>query len=431
MNTNLQLADEPSSRVMPARTGFLAKSVIARLSQIEAGELVLHDGVERRHVVGKQSGPRAELHVHDQRFWSALALRGSVGAGEAYARGWWSSPAPVEVIRLMVRNIDTLDTLESGFARLSKPFLAAFHRLRDNTARGSRDNIAAHYDLSNEFFELFLDPTMTYSCGVFESETATLEDASLAKIERLCQKLELSATDRLIEIGTGWGGFAIHAAKHYGCHVTTTTISKRQFAFAAERIAAEGLEDRITLLQEDYRDLPALREREGWAPFDKLVSVEMIEAVGHRYFDTFFRACGELLKPDGRMALQAITIADQRYEAAKNSVDFIQRYIFPGSCIPSVTALTGAATRASDLRLVELVDIGAHYVPTLKAWRKNLRANWDAAKSLGLDETFLRLFEFYFLYCEGGFAERHIGNAHLILDRPQRRPQVAAQYYEV
>ena len=421
MNTNLQLAAEPSSRTRPVRPGFLAKSVVARLSQIEAGELVLHDGTERRHVVGKQSGPKAELHVHDQRFWSALALRGSVGAGEAYARGWWSSPAPVEVIRLMVRNIDTLDTLESGFARLSKPFLAAFHRLRDNTARGSRDNIAAHYDLSNEFFELFLDPTMTYSCGVFESETATLEDASRAKIERLCQKLELSATDRLIEIGTGWGGFAIHAAKHYGCHVTTT-ISKRQFAFAAERIAAEGLGDRITLLQEDYRDLPALCEREGWAPFDKLVSVEMIEAVGHRYFDAFFRTCGQLLKPDGRMALQAITIADQRYEAAKNSVDFIQRYIFPGSCIPSVTALTSAATRASDLRLVALEDIGAHYVPTLMAWRKNLRANWDAAKGLGLDETFLRLFEFYFLYCEGGFAERHISGAHLILDRPQRRP---------
>ncbi|MCB9915065.1 MAG: class I SAM-dependent methyltransferase [Planctomycetes bacterium] len=406
------------------RTPWLQRAVLARLARIDQGSLTVEvDGA--RHVLGRPDDARAPhgaLRVRDARFWSAVARRGSVGAGEAYAAGWWTSDAPAEVVRVMVRNQGALVGLEGGLARLSRPLLAAYHALRDNTERGSRANIAAHYDLSNEFFALFLDDTMTYSCGVFERPDASLREASVAKIDRLCRKLELSPRDHLLEIGTGWGALAIHAAREYGCRVTTTTISREQHALAAERIRAAGLEDRIDLRFEDYRRLTGT--------YDKLVSVEMIEAVGHRWYGAFFQRCAELLTPEGTLALQAITIADQHYEAAKNAVDFIQRHIFPGSCIPSVTALCDAATRASDLRLVDLEDIGAHYVPTLAAWNRNLRARWDDAKALGHDETFLRLWEFYFAYCEGGFAERHIGDVQLLLQRPLARPALRARPLE-
>lgn len=430
MNTDLRLApmkartDTPLEAVLPPDTkpGILGRAVLKGLAGITRGRLVLHEG-HRRHEFGPGTdGPTAELEVRDPRFWSALALRGSVGAGEAYAHRWWTSPDSVAVVRLLTRNIDALDAMESGLSRISRPFLTAFHKLRSNTVEGAKDNIAAHYDLSNEFFELFLDPTMTYSCGIFEKETTTLEEASVEKIDRLCRKLELKPGERLVEIGTGWGAFALHAAREYGVHVTTTTISERQHELAERRIREAGLEDRITLLKEDYRKLPERLRAEGLEPFDKLISVEMIEAVGHRYFDSFFQTCGELLKPDGRAAIQAITIVDQRFEQAKNAVDFIQRYIFPGACIPSVTALLDSATRASDLRVVDVEDIGAHYVPTLAAWRENLLERWSDARALGLDDTFLRLFEFYFVYCEGGFAERQISDVHLVFDRPDRRP---------
>ena len=264
--------------------------------------------------------------------------------------------------------------------------------------------------MSNDFFALFLDPTMTYSCGYFEDDQASLEQASVAKIDRLCRKLALKPGDHLLEIGAGWGAFAIHAARDYGCRVTTTTISREQHDLAARRIAAAGMTDRIELLFEDYRKLTG--------SYDKLVSVEMIEAVGHRYYGEFFSRCASLLRPGGVMALQAITIADRHYERAKNSVDFIQRHIFPGSCIPSVTALCSAMTRGSDLTMVDLEDIGLHYVRTIAAWRQNLRDRWDDAQAIGYSEEFLRLWEFYFAYCEGGFAERHISDVHMILARP-------------
>jgi cyclopropane-fatty-acyl-phospholipid synthase len=298
-------------------------------------------------------------------------------------------------------------------ARFSRPLLALFHAFRRNTENGSRANIAAHYDLSNEFFELFLDDTMMYSCGVFERPEATLREASIAKIDRICRKLELSPRDHLLEIGTGWGGFAIHAAREYGCRVTTTTISRAQHDLAAKRIRDAGLEDRITLLFQDYRKLTGV--------YDKLVSIEMIEAVGHHYYDDYFRSCSALLAPGGRMCIQAITIADQLYESARRSVDFIQRYIFPGSCIPSVTALCSSMTRASELRLVGLDDIGPDYVKTLMKWRENLTRRADEARALGFDDQFLRLWDFYFCYCAGGFAERRIGTVHMLLERPASR----------
>jgi cyclopropane-fatty-acyl-phospholipid synthase len=285
--------------------------------------------------------------------------------------------------------------------------------LNRNSMEGSRKNISAHYDLGNDFFELFLDPTMMYSCGIFENSETTMGQASRAKLKRICDKLNLKPGDRVVEIGTGWGGFAIYAAKHYGCHVTTTTISQKQYEWAKRRIQEENLEDRITLLFEDYRKL------EG--QYDKLVSIEMIEAVGHRYYDTYFKKCSDLLKPDGIMLIQAITIADQRYEQAKHSVDFIQRYIFPGSCIPSNTAILNSTTRASDLRLFHLEDFGPHYATTLRLWKEQLFRNRDQVRERGYPDSLLRMWDFYLCYCEGGFFERAISDVHYIFSKPLNR----------
>ena len=408
---SLRGSETKSFQTGAKRPGFVSRAVLARLGRIRSGQLTLTEN-GRTHVLGSASAgvPVAEIHVHDERFWSAIALRGGIGAGEAYSKGWWTSPSASDVVRLFVRNRAVLEEVEGGLARLSKPLLKLYHALNRNTLSGSRDNISAHYDLSNEFFALFLDETMTYSCGIFAGSETTLREASVAKIDRLCHKLQLKPTDHLLEIGTGWGAFAIHAAREFGCRVTTTTISKEQREFALERVREAGLEDRITILYEDYRKLTG--------QYDKLVSVEMIEAVGREYYEGFFEQCAALLKDDGLMALQAITIADQHFERAARSVDFIQRHIFPGSCIPSVTALLDAATGASDLRLTQMESIGAHYVRTLEQWRLNLAARREEALALGLDEDFLRLFEFYFCYCEGGFAEKHIDDVQMLLARP-------------
>jgi cyclopropane-fatty-acyl-phospholipid synthase len=411
--TLTRAASRSAAPSRPKRS-FLARQVIARLDSLSVGTLTLeHAGARQQFGVAAPDAPDATLTVQDERFWFAVATRGSVGAGEAFAKGWWTSHSPTDVVRLFVRNQSALEGLEGGAARLSLPLLKAYHALRRNTEAGSRANISAHYDLSNDFFRLFLDETMTYSCGIFEREDATLREASIAKIDRLCRKLELRPSDHLLEIGTGWGAFAVHAAREYGCRVTTTTISREQHALAAERIRAAGLEDRVTLLFEDYRRL------EG--SFDKLVSVEMIEAVGARYFDAFFEQCGRLLAPDGLMALQAITIADQHYEAALRSVDFIQRYIFPGCCIPSVSALCTSIACASDLKPVHMEDIGPHYERTLRSWRENLLARRADALALGYDDELLRLWEFYFAYCEGGYAERRLGDVQLVLAKPGAR----------
>ena len=383
----------PAAR--PTRAGFLERRLRSALERLERGGLELASPSGRTHH-GRCDGLQARVEVRDERFFRAVALRGSVGAGEAYASGWWTSPDPVAVVRLLVRNRAALSALEGGLARLSRPLLALAHALRRNTRDGSRANIAAHYDLSNEFFALFLDETMTYSCGLLTRPGASLREASIAKIERLCERLELSERDHLLEIGTGWGAFAIHAAARYGCRVTTTTISRRQYELARARVEQAGLAGRVKVLLQDYRDLRGT--------YDKLVSVEMIEAVGHAYYPAFFRRCAELLAPRGRMALQAITIADSLYDEARRSVDFIQAHVFPGSCIPSVTALLSAATKASDLRLERLEEIGPHYVPTLAAWRAKLRARWSEARALGFSEDTLRGWDFYFAYCEGGYA---------------------------
>ncbi len=395
--------------------GVAQRAVRERLMAIQRGSLDISDGrtVDRYGTASSQHSLHETVRVHDPRFYSEMAFGGSVGAGEAYMQGYWSTDDLTAVMRIILQNRDVLDGMETGWARLTEPVRKMLHWAARNTRSGSRRNIRAHYDLGNDFFKLFLDPTMMYSSAIFEREGMSLEAASIAKLDRICRKLDLKPDDHVMEIGTGWGGFALHAARHYGCHVTTTTISPSQHDVARERVAAAGLNERITLLQKDYRDLTG--------QYDRLVSIEMIEAVGHQYYDTFFRKCSELLKPEGAMLLQAITIADQRYEAAKKSVDFIQRYIFPGSCIPSVAAMTGAVARATDMRLTDLKDIGPDYAVTLRCWRKNFFANLEQVRALGYPESFIRMWEFYLCYCEAGFVERVIGDVQLLLVKPLAR----------
>jgi cyclopropane-fatty-acyl-phospholipid synthase len=402
-----------------ARPGLLdslgRKALFGKLQDLRNGCLVLMEGNER-HRFGKPSTELPDpvvIHVHDTQLYGDVAFGGSVGAGESYMRGCWSTSQLVDVVRLFVLNMDALDGLEGGLARLTSPLRKAIHTLRRNTRDGSRRNIAAHYDLGNDFFRLFLDETLMYSAATFEHPEQSLYDAQVARLDTICRKLELKPTDHLLEIGTGWGGLALHAARHFGCRVTTTTISREQWLLARERVREAGLEDRIEVLCEDYRDLTGT--------YDKLVSIEMIEAIGHQYYDTYFERCAQLLKPEGAMLLQSITIADQRYERARRSVDFIQRYIFPGSCIPSVAALSASIARSGDLRVFDLEDIGPHYATTLAHWRQNFRANLPKIRALGYDETFIRMWEYYFCYCEGGFAERVLGDIQMLLVKPRNR----------
>ncbi len=387
--------------------------VLPRLSGLTDGQLTLREGgASTTFGSPAADGLSAEVVVRHPAFWRRVATGGTLGSAESYAAGEWDTPDLTSVVRLVARNVAAMDGLEGGLAALRRPVDAIRHALRRNTRTGSRRNIAEHYDLGDDFFQLMLDPTMTYSCGVFERPDATLEEASIAKIDRLCRMLRLGPEDHLLEIGTGWGAFALHAASRYGCRVTTTTISANQLARARRRVADAGLSDSVTVLHTDYRDLQGR--------FDKLVSVEMLEAVGADYYGTFFSKCASLLEDDGLMALQTITIADARYEQHVRGVDFIKRYVFPGSNIPSITALLQAATRSSDLTLRRLDDIGPHYATTLAAWRENLARNADAVARL-TDERFRRIWHFYLCYCEAGFAEGYLGDAQMLLSRPRGR----------
>ncbi len=412
--------------VTSALDRFVRQRLLGRLSQLRHGRLLLiEDGMQTEF--GEAAATSTDLQVHmeilDPAFYRAVASNGSVGAGEAYMAGLWRCDNLVALVQLLVRNRDLLDGMENGLARLGGMAMRGWHALRRNTRDGSRRNIAAHYDLGNEFFSLFLSSDLMYSSAIWTDPADTLEAASTRKLKRICRKLDLKPTDRVIEIGTGWGGFALYAAQHYGCHVTTTTISREQHALASARFAAAGLGDRVTLLLEDYRDL------EG--QYDKLVSIEMVEAIGAPYLDTYFEKLGRLLKPDGLALLQAITIEDHRYAQALKSVDFIKRHVFPGSFIPSINVLLAAKTRSSDLALTQLEDFGSSYALTLKAWRERFMAKLSQVRAQGFDERFIRMWEFYLAYCEGGFRERSIGVAHLLLAKPGNRraallPDIAA-----
>jgi cyclopropane-fatty-acyl-phospholipid synthase len=389
--------------------------LFSRLRKIECGQVKIidHCGEQLFGNTEQSSELTVEINVKDQRFYSDIALGGTVAAGEAYMQGYWSCNNLTGLVRIMLRNRQVMDQVEGGFSLFKAPILRLMHWLNRNSQAGSRRNIEAHYDLGNEMFELFLDPTMMYSCAYYPNNQASLNEASTAKLRRICEKLQLSEKDHVVEIGTGWGGFAIYAASHFGCKVTTTTISKQQYEIARQRVIAAGLEDKVTLLMQDYRDLQGT--------YDKLVSIEMIEAVGPQYLETYFAKCSSLLKPDGIMLIQAITIQDQFYDQAIKSVDFIQRYIFPGGFIPSVTAISNAVKKSTDTRLFQMEDIGPHYASTLRDWRKNFFNNIEQIKGLGYSNQFIAMWEFYLCYCEGGFLERTLGTSHLVFVKPDNR----------
>ena len=392
----------------------LRASLLRRLDALAGGGLVLRDALGRVELgQAEPAHPLVALQVNDARFYRALAANGSIGAAEAYMDGDWECDDLVGLVRLLVRNRDLLDRMERGPARLGGWAMQALHVLRRNTRVGARRNIAAHYDLGNPFFRLFLSDDLMYSSALYAGDDDTLEVASTRKLDRICDKLRLGPDDHVVEIGTGWGGFAIHAARSRGCRVTTTTISREQHALASQRVAEAGLQDRVTVLMSDYRDLRG--------QYDKLVSIEMVEAIGPQYLDTYFATLGRLLKPDGLGLVQAITIEDHRYAQAVRTVDFIKRFIFPGSFIPSIAAMLAAKARSSDLALVHLEDFGPSYARTLHAWRERFLGNREAIRTQGFDERFLRMWEFYLAYCEGGFLERSIGVSHPLLAKPGYR----------
>lgn len=402
-----------------AQPGFVDKLakrlVLDQLDKLPDGEITVIDDAET-HRFQAGGDLRATITVHDPAMYSDIAFGGSLGAAEAYIQGRWSCNDLTALCRIFARNVDASEAMERGWARLTAPLAKAFHHLRRNSRSGSGRNIQAHYDLGNDFFELFLDPTLNYSCGIFESprdSPETMQEASVRKMDHICRKLDLRPGMRLLEIGTGWGAMAIHAASLYDVRVVTTTISQRQYDKAVARVAEAGMEDRISVVIQDYRDLRGT--------FDRIVSVEMIEAVGHEYLENYFGACSRLLKPDGAMLLQGITMPDHRYEAYRRSVDFIQRYVFPGSCLPSVSAICSAVSRASDMRPAHLEDITPHYAETLRRWRTRFFDNIEQVRALGYSEAFIRLWEYYLCYCEAGFEEGACGDVHLLLTKPRFR----------
>ncbi|MGC8509384.1 MAG: class I SAM-dependent methyltransferase [Acidimicrobiales bacterium] len=386
------------------------------LSRLPSGTVLLAEGGRTRRF--GQTAPVVRVDVHDPRCFAAVLRRGSVGLAESYADGWWDCDDLTALIQILARAMAPWRQRLDHGARALAPVGAPWRHLDRRDLARDRANVRAHYDLSNEFFALMLDETMMYSCAVFEDPSLSLAAASTAKMDRLCRKIGLGANDHLLEIGTGWGGFAVHAAARYGARVTTTTISEAQYEYARRRVHDAGLEDRVRVLHHDYRQLDGV--------FDKLVSIEMIEAIGWRQQDTFFSTCARLLRPDGVMALQAIVIDDRSYERATTHQDFIKALIFPGGFLPSIESMIRSATASSDLRVVDLEDIGRHYAETLARWRANLAAHADAVAALGLGERFRRLWHMYLCYCEGAFLERHVSDVQLVLARGQWRASLRA-----
>lgn len=405
----------PQARGLRSRGNLARRFMLRVLSRIEVGSLSIHDGDNRYHFgqAGVPGEPQAEILVHNPAAFGKVLTGGTIAAGEAYIAGDWSSPDLTAVTRLFSANMDSIDAMEAGQHWYTRLALKLAHAINRNTHRGSRRNISAHYDLGNDFFRLFLDSTMMYSAALFERAETTLEKAAVDKLDEICRRLELRRDEHLLEIGTGWGGMAIHAATHYGCKVTTTTISRKQYEFARARVRELGLQDRITLLLKDYRALTG--------QYDKLVSIEMIEAVGHDFYSSYFQCCSRLLKDHGKMVIQAITIPDGRYEQARRSVDFIKRYIFPGGCLPSLEIIARHLARDTDMQMVHLRDITADYASTLAHWRQRFMERLDEVRALGFDRRFIRMWEFYLCYCEGGFRERIIGTTQMAFAKPGYR----------
>lgn len=393
----------------------ISKAILcSELNKLKHGMLIIQDQDETL-TFGNDQGLSVHLKVKRPNFYSRSVFGGSIGNAESYVDGDWECANLTDFVRLFVKNRELLNKIDSGLINLLSPLQKIFHGLRANTIKGSRENIRSHYDMGNDFFKLFLDKEMMYSSAIFESNSDSLEEASLRKMRTICEKLELKPTDHLLEIGTGWGAMAIYAAQNYHCKVTTTTISEEQFAYAKQRIKALGLENLITIVLQDYRKLEGT--------FDKLVSIEMIEAVGLNNLDTYFSTCSKLLKPNGLMVLQAITIRDHYYENAKKSVDFIQRHIFPGSGIPSVHAMMNSIVK-SDMIMIHQQDYAEDYAKTINHWSLRFENKTDEVLKLGYSSSLPRLWQYYFAYCEGGFKERAIGMSQIIFAKPEYKKGV-------
>ncbi len=395
----------------------VARDLLFRiLRNIKVGTLTIHDGEEVFRIGDdkRPEAPHADVTIHNHRTYWRVLSGGTIASGEAYIDGDWSSRNLTEVTRLFSANMATMLAMKDNQHWWTSLALKIAHFGNRNTQDGSKKNISAHYDLGNDFFGLFLDPTMMYSAAVFPRHDATLEEASRHKLDLICQSLELKPSDEMIEIGTGWGGMAIHAAQNYGCKVTTTTISREQYEHTCAEVERLGLSDQITVLCEDYRNLTG--------KFDKLVSIEMIEAVGHEFYESYFRCVSDLLKPDGKAVIQAITIPDQRYDLARTSVDYIKRYIFPGGCLPSLKVIGENLAKHTDLQMIDLRDITRDYALTLEAWHHAFLEQLDKVRDMGFDDRFIRMWRFYLSYCEGGFRERIIGTFQITMAKPGYRP---------
>ena len=417
----MSTTDQPPTIAPPA---FLASGA-PRFSRLGRRLFFLVVAARRRHGVGtlrvvEQWGEhfeeklvgrgdlRADMTVHDPHAYAALVFGGSKGMGRSYVNGQWSTSDVASLVRLLFRVTQPWRRRLDAVARRGGFFWSRWRR--GSSRDQDRDNIHAHYDLSNEFFEIMLDSSMAYSCAIYRDAATPLHEAQIEKFDRICRKLQLGPGDHVLEIGTGWGGFAIHAASHYGSRVTTTTISANQRVAAEARVAAAGLTHLVTVLGDHYADLTG--------SYDAIVSIEMIEAVNWRSYDEFFATCCALLGANGRMALQAITMNDQSFDRAKLQNDFIRDLIFPGGCLPSVAAIVRSTTRVTDLRLIDVDDIGLHYARTLTQWRHAVHARVDDVIALGFDERFLRLWDLYLGYCEGAFLERHISDVQMIFHKP-------------
>lgn len=400
----MKTISESANKSLSGVDGWLRKALYSKLGQIKDASLVINDNWGSYHFGDKRAALKAQLTITNAEFYRSVALGGSVGAGESYMNQYWQVDDLTKLVQIFVRNVDVLDDVDGSSVWLKMAFMKVLHTFSRNTRNGSRRNIAAHYDLGNDFFELFLDSKMMYSSALYHDEDLSLEAASEAKLEEVCQRLNLQTSEHLLEIGTGWGGLSIYAAQHYGCRVTTVTISKEQYTKAKSLVAELGLESQIEVVFSDYRDIKGR--------YDKLVSIEMVEAVGHQYLDTYFEKCASLLKDDGLMLIQAITIREDRYEQALNSVDFIKRYIFPGSFIPAATVLADSAAKSS-LLIDHQMSFGQSYAKTLRDWRVAFLNNIDQVKQQGYSDSFIRMWLFYLCYCEGGFIEESINVVHM------------------
>jgi len=394
-------------------TSMFKNGLKKKLDCLIDGHIKVNDGNETFSFGDVKSDLRVNVDIHSQEFYIMTGSGGALGIAEAYILGYWSADNVVILMRILLKNRSILLSINNGFAKLLSPVNKLIHRSRQNTLKGSKENILAHYDLSNDFYKLWLDPTMTYSCAYFNNPDVSLEEASIEKLDRICRKLNLSKNDSVLEIGTGWGSFSIHAAKKYGCNITTTTISDAQYQYARSRVVEEGLESKITVINKDYRKIHGL--------YDKIVSIEMIEAVGYEFIPEYFKKTSSLLKPNGLMALQGITYNDQNFDTYKDSVDFVKKYVFPGSCLISVSQIIDVIKDKTDLSVIDMEDITRHYAETLNRWRNNFMDVLPEVKQMGYSEAFINMWEFYLLYCEAGFLERNIGDVQLVFAKSGAR----------